>query len=123
MITKADYCRKFREWGEVYEDGALSGDLNILVDFVEAMELPEQVEDPEDYCRAIETAMDAEGLTNSEISHIYDDLYISIVKSFCLYRLIYCGEELRTTPCPTHKGRWGVFRDCVCGDSGWLPNE
>jgi hypothetical protein len=50
-----------------------------------------------------------------------------IAKSCLLYRLIYAGEELRTTPCPKHKGRWSgwSFDPCACSFgpnlTGWLP--
>lgn len=54
---------------------------------------------------------------------------LAIYKSNLLSRLIYSGEQLRTTPCPKHKGRWsGCVWDaqceCMCGSNvtGWLPN-
>lgn len=54
-------------------------------------------------------------------------LRVSIRKSNLLYRLLYKGEALRSSPCPAHKGKWsglGSFDepDCPhgCGFTGWL---
>jgi hypothetical protein len=66
-----------------------------------------------------------------------------IRKSNLLYRLLYVGEELRTEPCPKHKGRCGscvpdtvresdgslqkLPKVCACQYedyvTGWLPRE
>jgi hypothetical protein len=68
-------------------------------------------------------------------------LRLAIVKSNLLYRLLYAGEELRTEPCPKHKGHWsGCSLDvltsegivlapsvCACQHeeniTGWLPKD
>lgn len=54
----------------------------------------------------------------------YDE--ITIAKSSLLCRLLYDGETLRTTPCPTHKGRWSGCHPEPCEHGcdyvGWLPN-
>lgn len=49
-------------------------------------------------------------------------------KSNALARLIYGDQPLRSTPCPTHKGRWSgceFGKVCECQDgsdvTGWLP--
>lgn len=57
---------------------------------------------------------------------------LDITKSNLLYRLLYLDEELRTEPCPTHKGSWSgcVPPDracpyCMSGNNvtGWIdPN-
>ena len=54
----------------------------------------------------------------------------AIRKSNLLFRMLFLGEPLRTTPCPTHKGKWSGCKelgtcDCQCGwdVTGWLPNE
>lgn len=58
-------------------------------------------------------------------------LRLAVVKSCLLDRLLYCGEALRTRPCPEHQGRWsGCCRrhpcphgcDGPCGcRTGWVP--
>lgn len=66
----------------------------------------------------------------------YDEIrliFIDIQKSNLLWRLIYAGEPVRTTPCPVHKGRWsgcnppeetGCNGACIFEGNvtGWLPN-
>jgi hypothetical protein len=52
-------------------------------------------------------------------------------KSCLLARLIYAGEQLRTRPCPIHRGGWSgwLFEECPgrCNFgpnlTGWLPDE
>jgi hypothetical protein len=59
--------------------------------------------------------------------------FTSIRKSNLLARLLYGAQEIRTTPCPIHKGVWSgcMWPDdpkdmCACMDgcnvTGWLPN-
>jgi hypothetical protein len=59
---------------------------------------------------------------------------LSISKSNLLWRLMYGGEEIRTRPCPIHKGKWSgcnLAEDTACKGlcmsghnvTGWLPNE
>ncbi len=51
-------------------------------------------------------------------------VFLQIGKSNLLARLLYGGEPLRSTPCPTHKGKWsGCFGECEhgCELTGWLP--
>lgn len=47
---------------------------------------------------------------------------ITIAKSSLLCRLLYMGETLRATPCPTHAGRWSGIDPCEhgCGGTGWI---
>jgi hypothetical protein len=60
---------------------------------------------------------------------LMDGFAIDIHKSDLLYRLIYCGEKLRTEQCPEHKGEWSGLEHpdhrCPhgCGLTGWLPLE
>ena len=58
-------------------------------------------------------------------------VYVAIMKSCLLDRLMYGGESVRTRMCPKHKGRWsGAWLDesqrCECEHgsclTGWLPN-
>jgi len=64
-------------------------------------------------------------------------LHLGINKSNLLWRVLYQGEAIRATPCPTHQGRWsgldagkapqGIPQDewgphCECGMTGWLKN-
>ena len=57
-------------------------------------------------------------------------LYLPIVKSCLLNRLIYMGEPLRSRMCPVHRGHWvgyamgGDQCECSLGSAditGWLP--
>lgn len=54
---------------------------------------------------------------------------MAIHKSSLLYRMLYCGQPLRTKKCPVHEGRWsGIpgFNDgdmCACELTGWLPED
>ena len=51
-------------------------------------------------------------------------VFVQIMKSNLLHRLIYQGEKLRTVPCPEHKGKWsGLYGPCECGFTGWLPEK
>lgn len=87
------------------------------------------------YCKALETwaplAVQAGIITREQ----FIDVRLAIVKSCLLARLIYGSEELRTRPCPEHKGHWsgiewhdprdGSGNRCPhgCGLTGWLPND
>lgn len=62
------------------------------------------------------------------------DVFLQIRKSNLLWRTIYGGEQVRTEPCPVHKGRWSgcnVPDETPCGGAcmygnnvtGWLPKE
>lgn len=59
----------------------------------------------------------------SEYHAVLDRVLLDISKSNLLWRLIYCGEKLRTKPCPEHKGRWSGIQECAygCNDTGWIP--
>jgi len=58
---------------------------------------------------------------------------LHVAKSNLLARLLYVGEELRTEPCPIHKGHWSgcVWDDenqcphCMSGDNitGWVKDK
>lgn len=38
--------------------------------------------------------------------HVQDLRMFAIGKSCLLHRMVYCGEEPSTVPCPVHKGKW-----------------
>lgn len=44
-----------------------------------------------------------------EIVKALDRVYIPIVKSNYLWRLIYGDQQVRTEKCPKHKGRWSGY--------------
>ena len=89
------------------------------------------------YCRALETWADCIVKLNEQEKEEYryyqgQDYYkhlhhimLDIQKSNLLWRLIYCDQELRTEPCPLHKGHWSgyTWEGCIygCGELGWLP--
>lgn len=65
---------------------------------------------------------------------VVQNVFLQIRKSNLLWRRIYRGEELRTEPCPEHKGRWSGCAlpeetsckgACMSGNNvtGWLPKE
>lgn len=74
---------------------------------------------------------DSENQRWTDYLEALDELHLPIVKSNLLARLIYGGEELRTEPCPEHKGHWSgcVWEDLPCGCvvganvTGWLPPQ
>jgi hypothetical protein len=63
-----------------------------------------------------------------------DLVFLAIEKSNLLWRLLWAGEPLRSTPCPVHEGKWS---GCVwpkdskdvcpcmsgCNVTGWLPEQ
>lgn len=88
------------------------------------------------FCRAIRTwatqiekinraAPDGRYRHGKAYARYLTGILIDIRKSNLLWRLLYCGEELRERPCPKHKGRWSGIGRCEhgCGMTGWLPNE
>jgi hypothetical protein len=83
------------------------------------------------YCRCLETWAEVASKAGEISSDFVMQLH-TVYKSNLLYRLIYLGEELRTTPCPVHKGVWSGWalsekNNCAClsgvNITGWLPNE
>ena len=125
-IKKVDYFRKFRAWGSIYmnqyphEDPSIfQNNLEKVITWAETLDLPEE-DETDVFCGKIWRALPE---APEDIIKAYGYVQIDIDKSYCLSRLLYCGEELRTIPCPEHKGRWGFIRDCICGDSGFLPND
>jgi hypothetical protein len=67
-----------------------------------------------------------------EFGEQVSNVFIQIMKSNLLYRMLYDGEKPRETPCPVHKGRWSgcaLPEDteckgaCMSGSNvtGWLP--
>jgi hypothetical protein len=85
-----------------------------------------------EYCKAISAWMKCIVENNAkEYAGVLHRIEIDIRKSALLCRLIYCGEKLRTEPCPIHKGHlnmaeWIGFPsepqcEHLCGGTGWLP--
>ena len=85
------------------------------------------------YCKALETWVGIRAEHDVGFAKMWRFLYIDIVKSCLLDRLIYCGEELRKEKCLQHKGFWSGLaglkkENCECASScgcltGWLPNK
>ena len=84
--------------------------------------------EPSERDYAIEELRQSESFAESVV-HVL----MQVGKSNLLWRLIYGGQTLRTTPCPTHKGVWSgcvwpkdAKDACACMDgsnvTGWLPN-
>jgi hypothetical protein len=86
--------------------------------------------------KAIEAAClrETEEHAKKSLERMRDDIHrvsLHVTKSNLLARLLYDGEELRTEPCPIHKGRWsgcqwgdGECPHCMSGSNvtGWIPN-
>jgi hypothetical protein len=60
----------------------------------------------------------------------WQTVFCAIDHSNLLWRLLYAGENLRSTPCPVHKGRWsgcGPDQGCGCWSygniTGWLAEQ
>ena len=131
------YCDALRTWGTALSDRARRSRDAIFV----GLSRDEIVTKRGDLARRSMMT----GKKTSE-DHAYDELksqekiaeaayevFRQITKSNLLARLIYGGQALRTTPCPTHKGRWSGCmwpkdsKDvcaCMVGSNvtGWLPN-
>lgn len=86
------------------------------------------------YCKALETWAKAVQQCHDgrllEVAKHFDEIAMAIRKSNLLFRLIYLGEQIRTVPCPVHKGVWSGCKpdgECECMSgfnvTGWLPNE
>jgi len=86
------------------------------------------------WANAYKTSLDGESeymkKRRQEFRWHWDFVELQIDKSNLLYRTMIVGDELRTTPCPAHKGHWsgcGVDEDCPCyfhgNVTGWLPNN
>jgi hypothetical protein len=80
-----------------------------------------------EFCRKMTAWAYAKIGSQSSFAEHWEVVALAIHKSNCLWRLLYAGEELRTKPCPVHKGRWsGVAPDPGCGCwsygniTGWL---
>lgn len=127
-IKKVDYFRKFKDWAGVFlnqfEDSrwappGFTDNFNMVIKFAETLDLPEEGLVTQEFCHPIIQAIRDKG---GEVEEAYKSLNIPIFKSACLFRLLYGGEELRTVPCPEHKGKWGI-NNCTCCGSGFLPNK
>jgi hypothetical protein len=72
-----------------------------------------------------------QALNNSDTVEAWQKVDLAINKSNLLSRLFFTKENLRTEPCPEHKGHWsGCFMEgpngpCRCQHegnvTGWLP--
>lgn len=101
VLAASEYCNAFRAWAEA---------------IAARIEREPDAEEAERWRRC---------------KRALDELPLYILKSNLLARLIYCGEEVRTTPCPAHKGHWSgcVWEDLPCGCvahgnvTGWLPDD
>jgi hypothetical protein len=79
--------------------------------------------EPDDRCYALEDLKRYEDAAN-EVDHVF----LQIGKSSLLYRILYAGEIIRETMCPTHKGRWNgqaMLMGCPdgCHGTGWLREK
>lgn len=92
----------------------------------------QRVAPAQDHCRALlewVRVMDESGYA-PQVKEAWNSIYVTLMKSNLAHRLVYLGEEVRTEPCPTHKGHWSGCRffdddqcECMSGSNvtGWLP--
>lgn len=127
----SDYKRKLDAWAAVlpnglFEDRGFAEQYKTVRDWLETLDLPEEAT-PDEYCKSIGTA--AAQNRDKAFEDAWWFVHLCIVKSHCLDRLLYMGEELRTIPCTVHQGSWSFSFDpaCACATgpnvSGWMPNE
>ncbi len=136
------YCKGLRTWHEALEDRAYRKKLELFPDLaLDYRADPSLKERAETAHEAYRSALkSADKYTPSLDPRFYDLLsaektaesvghvFLQIRKSDLLFRLLYRGEELRSTPCPEHKGRWSGLEHpdnrCPhgCQFTGWLPN-
>lgn len=128
-MTITQYTHAFGVWGTVAN---LAADVafvlgksiaHLIVRFPGA-----EARDPDVYCAAFSEYLSER---DEEPNGPHARLRLKIRKSCLLDRLIHCGEELRTVPCPEHKGKWsgchfdpcphGCSIGCGC-TTGWLPS-
>jgi hypothetical protein len=79
-----------------------------------------------------EERYEGENEARAKLHGMVNHVFLQIQKSNLLWRTVYCGEEIRTEPCPIHKGRWSGCNipeetqckgACMSGNNvtGWLP--
>lgn len=133
------YCKSLRTWRDAFDTEyyalmeelfpGLSGDSTLEATKAVYEVYKQEIKDPlahPDKPRSYKLH-ELEGL--KKWTEVLTTVELSIRKSNLLYRLIYCGEKLRTQKCPQHKGRWsGIeFGDNVCPHgcelTGWIPES
>jgi hypothetical protein len=130
-LTIAEYIAAFETWARA---SALPDVLAcILADALAHLRTAfpdDEVREPRAYCDIMERYAAELASTDPSRRNALGELHMRIRKSCLLDRLIYCGEPLRTVPCPKHKGTWGGIHSgreqCACCGScgcttGWLP--
>lgn len=97
---REEYCKAFYTWFELMKK-QIKADIN-------------NSETSADRIKGLQSDLDA-----------LDRTFLYVTKSSLLARMIYNGEELRTTPCFLHNGRWSgclLPSDCPCCGEGWYRN-
>lgn len=132
-LTREQYFQKLRDWARVYSESDepaqnwWGGKKQFLESFEKVITWADSiVHSPEgtaeDYCLRI---LEASRELPEPVRKVFGSIHLRVHKSNCLGRLLYGGEDLRTDPCPQHKGMWvGPHNGhCPCQGTGWLPNK
>lgn len=95
----------------------------------------ERVAPVSEYCKALYAWADVMKTYDPDTYQAAMRVNSILNKSNLASRLVYGGEEVRTVPCPKHKGQWqgcvfpvsksdSVWCECLygCNVTGWLPN-
>lgn len=86
------------------------------------------------YREPVADPRDGENERRLKVGESAQFVFLQIIKSNLLARVLYGGQEVRTVPCPVHKGRWSGCAiasetECkgACMDgsnvTGWLPEK
>lgn len=104
----SQYCKAFETWQKAVEAGADRA-------------VAEGTEEPLNAQRSLK-----------RMAEVIREVSLLVSKSNLLARLLYDGEELRTEPCPIHKGHWsgctwgeGCCPHCMsgCNVTGWIASN
>ena len=125
-IKVKKYCASFALWAKVTcEAGIITPEEVTIVlngcDFLlEKFPLSEEEEEIQTLCDELEKW--------AAKNRAPRGVMLAVWKSCLLDRLIYGGEELRTVPCPIHKGQWSRCHIELCPEgcnfgssyTGWV---
>jgi len=139
------YCKSFEQWREAL-DNRVRRHLEKLYPDVKADRKSPEYEAAWKLYHQEKAALPEEEERRRRVGRLRDleqdmrginQVSLMIRKSSLLFRLIYCGEKLRPTMCPEHKGEWsglemppipehGIEGNVCphgCHLTGWIPER